>query len=132
MDQIQRTLIKAGHKDLAQEYFDKVAKDGPIKTLLTFLELSDTIDENLNLLPEPRGILKNISLKYLQITDNKGLSQTYDGPYTIHSTLIPDKKLFYKGGKLFGEIRIDDIKKTSIRGKHIIIKTSKMTIELGK
>jgi len=25
MDKIQRTLIKAGHKDLAQEYFDKVS-----------------------------------------------------------------------------------------------------------
>ena len=31
MDKIQRTLIKAGHKDLAQKYFEKIATVKTIK-----------------------------------------------------------------------------------------------------
>ena len=48
MDQIQKTLIKAGRKDLAQKYYKKITgADSPIKTILDFLGVFGEVDENL-------------------------------------------------------------------------------------
>jgi len=38
MDKIQKTLIKAGHKDLAQEYYNKIAKAPEPEDALKFFQ----------------------------------------------------------------------------------------------
>jgi len=84
MDKIQRTLIKAGHKDLAQEYFNKIAgkEESSLREIqknLNDIKKLKIIDKgvinsherNIKVLKELVDNIKNFEKKYDSLVDPK-------------------------------------------------------------
>jgi len=77
MDKIQKVLIKAGRKDLAQKYFDKMAGRWFVKELKSNPKITDIIKKNVGKYTEG-GRVKTIDYGFgnvlFEITYNSNLS----------------------------------------------------------
>ena len=63
MDNIQRELIKAGRKDLAQQYYEKTASKNIDEKINKLKKFKDGLEKSINQLDQINKILKNNNIK---------------------------------------------------------------------
>ena len=105
MDKIQEVLIKAGHKDLAQKYYKKIAG----LNISLVKEAAFKIKEIEKCLKELNKIAKDIIVTYIDVA-SKGFN-----PINVHfesnylsdlQKQLKDKKIEWEDfAKIFGELR---------------------------
>jgi len=87
MDKIQKTLIKLGHKDLAQDYYEKISNLNKVAKLVTVEELSKVLMDN-KLIDKP--------IRRKRVKSDYGENEIHlEGPKGIGTEIYGRKAMVY-------------------------------------